>query len=115
MKALQPDQRIHHARRFGATGLRSLAGEQRELVERDRDVFHEHRIRHVGAGVESANGAFGFDERPLIFGVLGSGQAKVDGSARQVGELAADNCGADFAGDRHEHEVSTSPALDSGL
>jgi hypothetical protein len=90
---------------FAAAGIGAGPRQDRQLVEHDRHVFHEHRVRHRRIGVEPLDAVAGRGQRPLVGGVLRPRQLEVDRHARLKRQLACRQPRADRPrdGDRFPH------------
>jgi hypothetical protein len=88
---------------FGAAGLRAEGKDDGEFVEDDGGIFDKHGIGESGFGGERDDASAELFEQMFVSAMLFAGGFEVDGLAREEGEFAIDDGGADGAGDGDEH------------
>jgi len=88
-----------------STAARLGAGprDDRQLVERDRNVLDEHGVGHVETRRQPLDAASGLRERLLVLAMLRARPLDVDRHARQMGQLARRHRRADVARECNEH------------
>ncbi len=86
--------------RRGGPGAR----EDCDLVEHQRHILHEDRVRQLGEFGEANHAHAERLQRLLVRLMLGAGNGEVDRGTRDVGELALGDGARDFAGEGGQHE-----------